>query len=59
MGGNRVSAGLAVGLLSPSLTVSREHHPELVEKVQRVVRQGHIDPEDFNGVRIPWLTKLS
>lgn len=29
---------------------SLEGHPELQEKVRRVVTQGYIDPEDFNGV---------
>lgn len=26
--------------------------PEVREKVQRVIKQGHIDPEDFNGVSV-------
>jgi hypothetical protein len=26
------------------------NHPDLQEKVRRVVTQGFIDPEDFNGV---------
>ncbi|KAK1768890.1 zf-PARP-domain-containing protein [Phialemonium atrogriseum] len=26
--------------------------PEIQEKVRRVVTQGHIDPEDFNGVSV-------
>jgi len=29
---------------------SLEHHPALQEKVRRVITQGFIDPEDFNGV---------
>ncbi|CAG8978181.1 hypothetical protein HYALB_00013172 [Hymenoscyphus albidus] len=28
---------------------SLDHHPDLQEKVRRVVTQGFIDPEDFNG----------
>jgi len=26
------------------------HHPDLQAKVRRVIMQGFIDPEDFNGV---------
>lgn len=26
-------------------------NPDVQEKIKRVVEQGHIDPEDFNGVR--------
>ncbi|KAL2129067.1 hypothetical protein VTI74DRAFT_8282 [Chaetomium olivicolor] len=26
-----------------------QEHPDAVEKVKRVITQGHIDPEDFNG----------
>jgi hypothetical protein len=26
------------------------NHPDLQEKVKRVITQGFIDPEDFNGV---------
>jgi hypothetical protein len=29
---------------------SLENHPKLQEKVRRVITQGFIDPEDFNGV---------
>jgi hypothetical protein len=29
---------------------SLDKHPELQEKVRRVITQGFIDPEDFNGV---------
>jgi hypothetical protein len=29
---------------------SLERHPDLQEKVRRVITQGFIDPEDFNGV---------
>jgi hypothetical protein len=28
----------------------RSNHPDVREKIQRVITQGHIDPEDFNGV---------
>jgi hypothetical protein len=31
---------------------SLERHPDLQEKVRRVITQGYIDPEDFNGVRL-------
>lgn len=34
-------------------TVTCRDHPEIQEKVRRVVMQGHIDPEDFNGVGLP------
>ncbi len=37
-------------VLRPRLTVARGND-ELREKVQRVIKQGHIDPEDFKGVR--------
>jgi serine/threonine-protein kinase ATR len=30
---------------------TRREHPEVQAKIRRVVEQGHIDPEDFNGVR--------
>ena len=33
---------------------SLEGHPDLQEKVRRVVTQGFIDPDDFNGVRSPF-----
>jgi len=29
---------------------SLDKHPDLQEKVRRVIEQGHIDPEDWNGV---------
>jgi hypothetical protein len=29
---------------------SLDRHPDLQEKVRRVITQGFIDPEDFNGV---------
>lgn len=29
---------------------SLDHHPKLQEKVRRVITQGFIDPEDWNGV---------
>jgi hypothetical protein len=29
---------------------SLDAHPDLQEKVRRVITQGYIDPEDFNGV---------
>jgi hypothetical protein len=29
---------------------SLDKHPELQDKVRRVIEQGFIDPEDFNGV---------
>ncbi|KAK4136964.1 zf-PARP-domain-containing protein, partial [Trichocladium antarcticum] len=29
-----------------------EDHPDIIAKVQRVIKQGHIDPEDFNGVSV-------
>jgi hypothetical protein len=29
---------------------SLEKHPEVQEKVRRVITQGFIDPEDFRGV---------
>lgn len=29
---------------------SGSDHPEVQEKIRRVIKQGHIDPEDFNGV---------
>jgi hypothetical protein len=25
-------------------------HPEVQEKIRRVIKQGHIDADDFNGV---------
>jgi hypothetical protein len=28
----------------------RSEHPEVQAKIRRVIEQGHIDPEDFNGV---------
>jgi hypothetical protein len=31
---------------------SLDHHPDLQEKVRRVVTQGFIDPEDWNGVSL-------
>lgn len=31
------------------LTTLRSDHPDLQEKIRRVVTQGHIDPEDFRG----------
>jgi len=31
---------------------SLAHHPDLQAKVRRVIIQGYIDPEDFNGVGI-------
>ena len=31
---------------------SLDKHPELQEKVRRVITQGFIDPEDFNGVSL-------
>lgn len=30
---------------------SLDKHPDLQEKVRRVITQGYIDPQDFNGVR--------
>ena len=39
---------------------SLDHHPDLQEKVKRVITQGFIDPEDFNGVSIyHYATKFS
>jgi len=36
---------------------SLERHPDLQEKVRRVITQGFIDPEDFNGVSLTlWLS---
>lgn len=29
---------------------SLQGHPDMQEKVRRVINQGFIDPEDFNGV---------
>lgn len=34
------------------MLMMQRDHPEAREKVQRVITQGHIDPEDFNGVSI-------
>lgn len=34
---------------------SLEKHPDLQEKVRRVIEQGFIDPEDWNGVSFPFL----
>lgn len=34
------------------LTAGRDR-PDIREKIKRVIRQGHIDPEDFNGVGAP------
>jgi hypothetical protein len=31
-----------------------DKHPDLQAKVRRVIEQGHIDPEDFNGVSTPY-----
>lgn len=31
---------------------SLDKHPELQDKVRRVITQGFIDPEDFNGVSL-------
>lgn len=33
-----------------TILTTRSNHPDVREKIQRVVTQGHIDPEDFNGV---------
>jgi hypothetical protein len=33
-------------------------HPDLQEKVRRVITQGFIDPEDWNGVSFPPLSTL-
>jgi hypothetical protein len=33
------------------LTASRDE--DTLAKIRRCVAQGHIDPEDFNGARIP------
>jgi len=27
-------------------------HPDIQEKIRRVIEQGHIDEEDFNGVSL-------
>ena len=32
------------------LTYPRSDHPDVQEKIRRVITQGHIDPDDFNGV---------
>jgi hypothetical protein len=32
---------------------SLDRHPDLQEKVRRVIHQGFIDPEDWNGVSAP------
>ena len=34
---------------------SLDAHPDLQEKVRRVITQGYIDHEDFNGVSSTWL----
>lgn len=31
---------------------SLDKHPDLQDKVRRVITQGFIDPDDFNGVRL-------
>jgi hypothetical protein len=33
-----------------AMLTRRSNHPDVREKIQRVITQGHIDPEDFNGV---------
>lgn len=33
-----------------TILTTRRDHPDVREKIQRVITQGHIDPEDFNGV---------
>lgn len=38
------------GFDSPGEKNSLNNHPDLQEKVRRVIIQGFIDPEDFNGV---------
>jgi len=35
------------------LTRRFSDHPDVQEKVRRAVTQGHLDPEDFKGVRLP------
>ena len=35
--------------LAPSGYDDLENSPEVQEKIRRVVKQGHIDPEDFKG----------
>lgn len=37
--------------LRSGLTLCSDH-PEIQEKIRRVVEQGHIDDEDFNGVSL-------
>jgi hypothetical protein len=32
------------------LLTSDRAHPDIQEKIRRVIKQGHIDPKDFNGV---------
>lgn len=34
----------------PAMLTARRDHPEVQEKIKRVITQGHIDPEDFKGV---------
>ena len=53
------TATMSWGMLKPSKTATRacrqqfpSDHPEIQEKIRRCIKQGHIDPEDFNGVRI-------
>jgi hypothetical protein len=29
---------------------TQSEHPDVQEKIKHVIKQGHIDPEDFNGV---------
>ena len=38
---------------------SLARHPDLQEKVRRVITQGYIDPEDWNGVRFPIFRNMS
>ena len=35
---------------------SLHDRPDLQEKVRRVITQGHIDPEDWRGVSLTWVT---
>jgi serine/threonine-protein kinase ATR len=41
----------ASGLLGSCVVLTmRRNHPDVQEKIKRVIKQGHIDPEDFKGV---------
>ena len=38
-----------------AMLMAGRNHPEVREKIKRVITQGHIDPEDFKGVSTPVL----